>query len=743
MKKNSKAALVLTCLTLTAAVTAQQKKQSEIDLQAAIRTETIDGDLKGAISRYQKLAKGADRTVAAKALVRLAQCYEKQGSSDAARTYERVVREFADQSEAVAEARKHLGVKQAERAYVTKALLAFDTLPKIPGHLDRGSLSPGDLISRDKRYLAYLRYGNVVVRDLVAGTDQEVAAKKGDEVLANPLISPDGKEVGYSRFVEGRVEIHMVGADGSRPRTVLAGKEHEDLMLTGISPDRSQIAYYRATFEPPRIEVHVAGADGANPRLLFRVKEGYEPDDFTWSGDGKYVSANFWAEKGGEQTVVATLASGTMREIPNAWYAIFSPDSRYIVFYRPPNDTERAGLLIEPVEGGSATTVLWPALGIPSVAVWTADGKGLLTGLRRPDQAVSGNQDLYTIRIANGKPQGSPELFAKDVNIGWQSAVSPDGTFYFPTRKNYQGIYEQEIDPKTAQPLGPPRKFATRQPLAKREQGPALSPDGALMAYVSVSDGGKNALVIHSMSTGEERSFYPEGLPETGLYSLGTQGFSRRLKWFPDNRSLLLHHGAGALYRFDTLTGESRRLLPSLTIPAWNTNWWATSFLLSPDGRTIYYRGSDTRIVRRDLSGGAEQEVCRVNASAVGAMAISPDGSTLALVAYFGPIATADRAILIVPSKGGEPKEIVRPQGRVRDPVFTRDGRYLVWSTMPPEGSRDSEVFSMPVEGGEQRPLRLHVGAIDFWTFSPDGSRLYFQGGGPRQELWSLRIQSR
>ena len=88
--------------------------RAEVALQAAIKKEAVDGDLKGAIEQYRKLAQGRDRAVAAKALVRMGECYEKLGDAESRKAFERVVREFADQKEAVEEARKHLVRKAAQ-----------------------------------------------------------------------------------------------------------------------------------------------------------------------------------------------------------------------------------------------------------------------------------------------------------------------------------------------------------------------------------------------------------------------------------------------------------------------------------------------------------------------------------------------------------------------------------------------------------------------------------------------------
>ena len=73
---------------------------------------------KSAIEQYKKIIgrAGANREVVAKALVRLGACYEKQGNGEARKSYERVVREFADQAEAAQEARAHLSAATPDQA---------------------------------------------------------------------------------------------------------------------------------------------------------------------------------------------------------------------------------------------------------------------------------------------------------------------------------------------------------------------------------------------------------------------------------------------------------------------------------------------------------------------------------------------------------------------------------------------------------------------------------------------------
>ena len=72
----------------------------DVAFQAAIQKEVVEGDLAGAIKAYEGLAKSGNRTIAARALLRIGRCHEKLGDGQAAAYYERIVREFGDQIEA-------------------------------------------------------------------------------------------------------------------------------------------------------------------------------------------------------------------------------------------------------------------------------------------------------------------------------------------------------------------------------------------------------------------------------------------------------------------------------------------------------------------------------------------------------------------------------------------------------------------------------------------------------------------
>ncbi len=92
-------------MTMVAAETPQEL------FQKALVKERSEGKLAEAIQLYRRAseAAGKDRALAAKALVQLGQCYEKMGSTQARKQYDRVIRDYADQKDSVAMARARIG----------------------------------------------------------------------------------------------------------------------------------------------------------------------------------------------------------------------------------------------------------------------------------------------------------------------------------------------------------------------------------------------------------------------------------------------------------------------------------------------------------------------------------------------------------------------------------------------------------------------------------------------------------
>ena len=185
---------LLVVLALTALIAADDKKATVL-FQTAQARETIQGDLKGAIALYQDVVKeaGSNRTIAAQALVRMAECYRKMGDAESRKIYERIVRDYADQKDAVATARARLD-GSAPPDVLTARLVWSDNVIDASA-----SLTP------DGRLLAMRdpSTGDIAIRDMSTGQIKRLMAKTGSwsespEFGNFPVLSPDLRQVVYA-----------------------------------------------------------------------------------------------------------------------------------------------------------------------------------------------------------------------------------------------------------------------------------------------------------------------------------------------------------------------------------------------------------------------------------------------------------------------------------------------------------------------------------------------------------------
>jgi tetratricopeptide (TPR) repeat protein len=219
MKKSLGAALAVFILVALAVANgaAQKSAPADVQLKAAITKEVVDGDLKAAIEMYRTLSQGADRAVAAKALLRLGQCYEKLGDTESRKAYERLVRDFSDQKEIAEQARARLatlGPRSSGAPPVASARLYWT------GRYPTGPTSA----SLDGRYLAQIepQTGELLLHDLLTGDSRRLTNDASPTARnQRPVISPDGKIIAYQRVLStADWEIRIVGRSDPKPRVL-------------------------------------------------------------------------------------------------------------------------------------------------------------------------------------------------------------------------------------------------------------------------------------------------------------------------------------------------------------------------------------------------------------------------------------------------------------------------------------------------------------------------------------------
>jgi Tol biopolymer transport system component len=517
----------LTAVPFFAQQSSSQTQKDEVALRAAIEKETVQGDLKGAIEQYKKLAQSSNKSVAARALVRMGQSYEKLGNSDARKAYEQVLTLFGDQKEAVDQARGRLAVLHAPEAPRTK-----QTARLIWNNAVGGTFSPSG------RYYTFVdpATGDMAIRDLSAGTNRRLTnvQRPWSAYAAESVVSPDDRQVAYIFYDDPNKVVEL------RVASIAAGEPARTTVIPRTDQDdyRSPVA---------------------------------------WMPDGKQLLVVRSLPDGIAQIGSLTIQDGSFRNIKSfpKWsypeHVSLSPDGRYVAYDVPtvengsPHD-----IFVLATDGGAQERVVQDPAN-DSFPLWSPDGSKLVFLSDR-----TGDTALWVVPVKDGRANGPAALINTDVtNVG---VITRSGTLYYFSRSGGSptNLYTAQLDAlRVTRPPVP-----ATQRLINRNFGSTWSRDGEYLAYYSFRGDSIKLLVIRSTKTGEERTV-PLPVRVVTRFSAGP-------KWFPDNRSVLVEvadaEGPGCgFYRLALDTGN----IELLTRLSRNVS----SYDLSPDGRTIFYAG--------------------------------------------------------------------------------------------------------------------------------------------------------
>jgi Tol biopolymer transport system component len=582
------------------------------------------GDLNEAIKLFSELIQKypGEREYAAKSQLYIGLCNEKLGNAEARKAYERVVSDYADQSEIVAQARVRLaalGGPGGAGGLVTRRVLT-------------DASGVGEVLTADGKY--------------IRGIDWET----GDVV---------------------QFEI----ASGQRTRITNRGpwsETEKSYEYQAFSRDGKQIAYnsYTKDWVP---QLRIRNLDGSGLRTLYTEKGAYvQPWD--WSPDAGSILALRELNKGIELTLISTADGSVrvLRSITSPLFlferASFSPDGRSVAFSFVGEGSPPHGDVFLMTADGRNEVVVAGHPAEDRLLRWTADGTSLVFLSDR-----SGTWDIWTVHITGGKQQGEPELLKKD--FGYFADVlgfAPDGSCYYKTDTALGRFYNGAVDLETGKVLVPPT------PVTTRYTGPpsqtTWSPDGRNLAYLSRRGGigpGNNILTIRSAATGEERFLSPR------------LRFINLISWAPDGRSIIalgITETEDGLFRIDSetsaitkLAGQGRfapRLCPDgktlvfvaegPIIKKRNLDTGEESevvkggmfYDLSPDGREVVFEAKGA-VKTVSLNGGEPRELFRGLAQYYN-LKWTRDGRYIIAQAR----GTASSEIWRVPAQGGTPLKL-------------------------------------------------------------------------------------
>jgi hypothetical protein len=326
---------------------AQGTSEAERLLQKAVLLEDVDGNLQAAIQQYTKIIaeNGKNRRVAAKALLRLAGCYEKLGQDQAKKTYEKLITDYPEQQQEVAAARQRLAamtppLNQKNEGMTVQMLWSGSGQPDTSGE-----------ISPDGRYMSCMgNTGDLAIRDLKTGKIR-VLTKGGDwEKSATYAFSsrwsPDGTSLLLcGRRWGGKPACWIVEPNSGNVLGEVAGPQGRQAPTRGAvwAPDGKAVYYSTWISGEGQGRIVRHNLASGDEKILYSLNRFHNPIVLTVSPDGKFLAFTLEGlvennKALARRIMVIPTAGGSARELMKSEQPVFSgslawsPDSRYLYF---------------------------------------------------------------------------------------------------------------------------------------------------------------------------------------------------------------------------------------------------------------------------------------------------------------------------------------------------------------------------------------------------------------------------
>jgi Tol biopolymer transport system component len=699
------AGIVILSAGILAAWNVPQGEDPAVLLRAAIEKEEVDGDLDAAIAQYKRVIKvaGANRAVAAQALLRLGGCYEKRGPEEARRTYQQLIRDYAEQAKEVAAARQRLA-----------ALTGGAPAPARDSRLTIRRVPNLDMYARpspDGKYLAFGddSSGDLAVLDVVTGTTRKLTSDGSNGETSRSADysawSRDSRRIACGWSVHGlkeaRSELRIVSVEGDAlPKTmVIPGARW--IWPRDWSPDGSRILCTYGPAGGGSLLALVGVASGAVENL--DVPAGGWGHQFTSDGDAILYSASADGKSGPRDIFLRSLSTGATRAI------VEHPAEDLLMGVLPGTD--------------------W--------LFFASDRRGPL--------------DLWAVRFRQGKADGQPVLVKQGLGRLFSLGFTNDGRYYYATLSATDDVLLADFDREGRKVVGEARKWTSRWD--GFSGGPSFSPDGGSLAYLAkrspmpIPTGAFDSLVVQSL---KDRAAEPVVV---SFDEFGIDGVTDPC-WLSDGRTVVLggYRRLGpesALYRVD-LPGLRKSRVYSADPRTFASHECAsgepTIFvgLITPGfGQTTE---RPDRVIRIDAAGGNERELFRApQGQRMSSIALSPDDRTLSVITMLDRYR---RALLVMPSAGGTPRQIHefrQPSGGGVSHVWAPDGRSILYVQRSEVWNEDRAFYvrSIRVDGAEAAPETVFRWPGQFFglRFHPNGRLLAFTGRSTystSSEVWVI-----
>lgn len=678
--------------------------QSANDLfQQALVMERSEGNLREAISLYERVVAGSDRTLAAKALIRIGENYERLGLRQARQAYQRVLDDFSEQQDVARIARDRLSsllaaMAEAEPQPLSNSIVTRHVMD-IPDNM--GKVSP------DGRFLSFVEWNSANVGILNLETGEQT------------LVNSDGY---WSDNSSAFGDVSIWSPDG------------KELMYLWLSDEGSEIRIYNT--------------ETGGTRILIPPGSKEVPFPIKWTHDGNHLLAI--NERDGHITDAITLvdtksaSTRVVTTLSENWHTFgmdMSPDEKHIVYESFMSGARQDGnapvaLNILSVDGSSQVTLVDNGLRNYSPA-WDKEGKHVLYMSLR-----DGDTELWALGVENGQATGRPRLvYSGFEGTAWPAGIADDGRYFYSqaTRENY--VYEQGVDFSTGEMLQNLRVISSVR-LGSQRSG-AVSPSGEYLAFVSEKPGEALLVITHQVS-GDTRV---HDFTEFGRIQLPP---SQALRWSSDNSSVLVE-------AVDQNVQPVRPVF--LSVDAKDGSFVKLSGFedfgvgspgalkgkgYSADGKKVVFAAT-RHLVEMDIGNKSQRVIHEYADREIVAMSVSPDGKTAAVSVGPGNSSNSDRSTIelvsLVDGSVSKLEEVKNEMGysRLVGIAWTPDGKNLVFAENRPNSGQ--QLYSVNVASGKRIAIGEPIFGDDQFSgvrVHPDGDKLTFSKGSGKIQLWVL-----